>query len=324
MLHLAERDRNNCFGNGCCQTAIPGSLMRAYGINITGLGDQDDRACGSAFLVDQTSYDEQRFSGQFIYRIATFIPGCGNAVMMMDNGTMVTGRSTTCRSITHGDKKKTLLEWVIVVKPRFHIISSHIYNINLSLIGALEEKGEGCGSGFLVDETSYNQGSWNTTSFNIPVSFRWTLSYSDTFTCCDKYPFQIGQVNMLNGTTLNTRECRIFSSLGENPFLIDGCKDDDTECRKCKDGGGYCKGKLTIVDGDGVITRKFNCYHKKRTYNLSVILGVSISVGTLFLFGLSYVLYKWIKKTKEKRQRKRFFKRNGGLLLKQQEEAAHL
>ncbi|KAL8246557.1 hypothetical protein R6Q59_007773 [Mikania micrantha] len=49
--------------------------------------------------------------------------------------------------------------------------------------------------------------------------------------------------------------------------------------------------------------------------------GVSISTGVLFLVGLCYLLYKWIKKTKEKRQRKRFFKRNGGLLLKQQEEA---
>ncbi|KAL8246529.1 hypothetical protein R6Q59_007745 [Mikania micrantha] len=44
-------------------------------------------------------------------------------------------------------------------------------------------------------------------------------------------------------------------------------------------------------------------------------------MGILFLVAFSYVLYKWIKKTKEKRQRKRFFKRNGGLLLKQQQEA---
>ncbi|MFS8008467.1 putative protein kinase RLK-Pelle-WAK family [Helianthus anomalus] len=44
-------------------------------------------------------------------------------------------------------------------------------------------------------------------------------------------------------------------------------------------------------------------------------------MGVLFLVAISYVLYKVIKKTKERRQRKRFFKRNGGLLLKQQEEA---
>ncbi|KAJ0485526.1 putative protein kinase RLK-Pelle-WAK family [Helianthus annuus] len=49
--------------------------------------------------------------------------------------------------------------------------------------------------------------------------------------------------------------------------------------------------------------------------------GVSISLGVLLFVATIYALYKWIKKTKERRQRKRFFKRNGGLLLKQQEEA---
>ncbi|KAJ0485496.1 putative protein kinase RLK-Pelle-WAK family [Helianthus annuus] len=44
-------------------------------------------------------------------------------------------------------------------------------------------------------------------------------------------------------------------------------------------------------------------------------------MGVLFLIATSFVLYKFIKKAKERRQRERFFKRNGGLLLKQQEEA---
>ncbi|KAL8246563.1 hypothetical protein R6Q59_007779, partial [Mikania micrantha] len=43
-------------------------------------------------------------------------------------------------------------------------------------------------------------------------------------------------------------------------------------------------------------------------------------MGVVFLVAFSFVMYKWIKQAKEKRQRKRFFKRNGGLLLKQQEE----
>ncbi|KAM0005077.1 putative protein kinase RLK-Pelle-WAK family [Helianthus debilis subsp. tardiflorus] len=52
--------------------------------------------------------------------------------------------------------------------------------------------------------------------------------------------------------------------------------------------------------------------------------GVSISVGVLFLVATSYALYKWIKRTRDLRQRKRFFKRNGGLLLKQQEANSSL
>ncbi|KAJ0463699.1 hypothetical protein HanHA300_Chr14g0518621 [Helianthus annuus] len=54
---------------------------------------------------------------------------------------------------------------------------------------------------------------------------------------------------------------------------------------------------------------------------MELLSGVSITMGVLFLVVISYILYKVIKKTKIRRQRKRFFKRNGGLLLKQQEEA---
>ncbi|KAM0005075.1 putative protein kinase RLK-Pelle-WAK family [Helianthus debilis subsp. tardiflorus] len=44
-------------------------------------------------------------------------------------------------------------------------------------------------------------------------------------------------------------------------------------------------------------------------------------MGVFFLVTTCYALYKWIKRTKEIRQRKRFFKRNGDILLKQQQEA---
>ncbi|KAJ0463692.1 putative protein kinase RLK-Pelle-WAK family [Helianthus annuus] len=54
---------------------------------------------------------------------------------------------------------------------------------------------------------------------------------------------------------------------------------------------------------------------------MELLSGVSISMGVLFLVVISYILYKVIKKTKLRRQRKRFFKRNGGLVLKQLEEA---
>ncbi|KAJ9540206.1 hypothetical protein OSB04_026712 [Centaurea solstitialis] len=73
-------------------------------------------------------------------------------------------------------------------------------------------------------------------------------------------------------------------------------------------------------------------YHKERHMTLvpglskfprgiTTTIGISISMGVLFLAAISYALYKGIKKIKAKRRRKRFFKRNGGLLLKQQEEA---
>ncbi|KAJ0659726.1 putative wall-associated receptor kinase, galacturonan-binding domain-containing protein [Helianthus annuus] len=60
-------DSNNCFGIGCCQTTIP-HYLKSYNINITGLEEEDGGCTGSAFLVDDTSYDEGRFSDSFIGR----------------------------------------------------------------------------------------------------------------------------------------------------------------------------------------------------------------------------------------------------------------
>lgn len=51
---------NKCFGTGCCQTTIP-HYLKSYNVNITTQA-VNDKACGSAFLVDETSYVEGRFS----------------------------------------------------------------------------------------------------------------------------------------------------------------------------------------------------------------------------------------------------------------------
>ncbi|KAM0038314.1 putative wall-associated receptor kinase [Helianthus debilis subsp. tardiflorus] len=100
-------DRNTCFGIRCCHTSIPNSL-KSFSINITGL-DEEDGACGSAFLVeDKSSYEERRFSDSFIVTDSSFVPislmwtltasdpvtCCGNnfperEVMDMLNGTTV-------------------------------------------------------------------------------------------------------------------------------------------------------------------------------------------------------------------------------------------
>ncbi|XP_076890287.1 wall-associated receptor kinase-like 1 [Bidens hawaiensis] len=59
-------NRNKCFGTGCCQTTIP-RYLKSYSVNITTQA-VNDKACGPAFLVDETSYVEGRFSyGKSLY-----------------------------------------------------------------------------------------------------------------------------------------------------------------------------------------------------------------------------------------------------------------
>ncbi|KAD1982854.1 hypothetical protein E3N88_42070 [Mikania micrantha] len=263
-----------------------------------------------------------------------FEGSCGTAVLMMDDGSVVTGFSTTCRSLTLSDRKKCFGMGDCCETAIPHYLRSY----SISLIGALEEEDGGCWSAFLVDETSYDQGSWfserpfafKNNSF-VHVSLLWTL---DQVTCCYHADHEKRViVDMIDGTTVDAWECRArsysSSPLEGNLYLIDGCEyqydeeqpEHTEECRRCKDKGGYCNIE-NMYDVDHLLSgRNYTCYYPYYEKNsLGVILGVSISMGVLFLVAFSFVMYKWIKKAKEKRQRKRFFKRNGGLLLKQQEE----
>ncbi|KAK9069131.1 hypothetical protein SSX86_013247 [Deinandra increscens subsp. villosa] len=112
-----------------------------------------------------------------------------------------------------------------------------------------------------------------------------------------------------------------------NPYLSPGCQDID----ECSDPTRFpCNGKCLNTIGNYTCTCKRGYFgdgklkdgcHRKRFKVLPLYIGVSISIGTCFLIATSFVLYKWIEKTKERRQRKGFFKRNGGILLKQQQQA---
>ncbi|KAL4578115.1 hypothetical protein LXL04_014231 [Taraxacum kok-saghyz] len=87
-------------------------------------------------------------------------------------------------------------------------------------------------------------------------------------------------------------------------------------CARCQRYGGRCY--YTYFSG---LTCNYNDFdgREESSHSTGVILGISLSIGTLLLTGMSFALYKTIKKTKVKRRKQRCFKRNGGLLLKQQE-----
>ncbi|XP_023737173.1 wall-associated receptor kinase-like 8 [Lactuca sativa] len=88
-------------------------------------------------------------------------------------------------------------------------------------------------------------------------------------------------------------------------------------CDWCRRYGGFCQQNYT--EGGGWSRR---CIYRERRNTEShtgVIEGVSISMGSLLLMVIVYVLYTINRKTKAKMKTKRYFKRNGGILLKQQQ-----
>ncbi|GJR32441.1 wall-associated receptor kinase-like protein 8 [Tanacetum coccineum] len=266
-------------------------------------------------------------------------------------GSVLTGCSTTCNN------DNTTTSVIIDTNKCFGIsccqttIPRYLKSYRMNLKGLESQSGRdgGCGSAFLVHQDLYDDGRFSLESFAEEsrssygsTALLWTLSGGDKdqFTCCDSYgewnkPMSSYKVDLGNGTSLDTWRCDYDEVIG-NPYLVDGCRgtpsmvptdyEPTEECTRCQNSGGYCENH-TVYDVDGLVYQNdFICFRDdykwtERKTTLGVILGVSISMGLLFLAVITYILYKVIKKTKELRRRKKFFKRNGGLLLKQQEEA---
>ncbi|KAI3747322.1 hypothetical protein L6452_09776 [Arctium lappa] len=275
---------------------------------------------GSPFLFS-------RFHNRFI------VEGCGNA-FILDHGRVLTGCATTCRNSLVSEISSNCVGINCCQTTIPYNLKS--YSINVT---SLERQVDGddsvCGSAFLVDENSHVRSVAGNISNYVPISLLWTLTLRDSslISCCrwkDRLKVDVG-----NGNSVTSYKCPINSYFFEyegNPYIEDGCEYRGfytQECQRCRANRGYCDFDYLTYDEDGnMVTSKRNMtcnpqpldepYAKK---SVGVILGISISMGVLFLVATSYTLYKVIKKTKARRRRKRFFKRNGGLLLKQQEEA---
>ncbi|KAI7751109.1 hypothetical protein M8C21_020514, partial [Ambrosia artemisiifolia] len=205
--------------------------------------------------------------------------GCGTATLMV-NGSVVTACSTACRGVILRDGNNCFGIGCCQAK-----ISNLLNSYSIHVTG-LEEEDGGCGSAFLVDEMSYDEGRFNVKNSSfIPVTLFWTLTDSDQVTCCGDQPPEENTIDMFNGTstTVDTRRCYMLSSITKgNPYLLDGCvesehdeEDPSGECKSCKDSGGYC-GSDAIYNLDGsVFDHTITCYHYNRP-SLGVILGICL------------------------------------------------
>ncbi|KAK9062327.1 hypothetical protein SSX86_019513 [Deinandra increscens subsp. villosa] len=248
--------------------------------------------------------------------------GCGNAALM-DNESVLTGCSTNCRNDTLNDRTNCFgISCCQTTIPHYLTL----YSINMEMSGDLD--GKTCGSTFLVDD---NQGSFNRSIGFVPTSLLWILEKGDVehISCCNnlvdyKMVWDIRSVDLGNNTSIDIHKCSsTLTYIEGTPYLAYGCEYTD-ECSKCKNSGGSCD-EDAVLDVDDVVTkRNFSCM----VYTgvdipgppIRAIAGGSACLGVILVVSI-YVLYKVIKKTKNRKRRRKFFKRNGGLLLKQREEA---
>ncbi|KAK1410810.1 hypothetical protein QVD17_37350 [Tagetes erecta] len=252
--------------------------------------------------------------------------GCGNAVITGTEGVTITGCSTICNNDTFIDLNNCYGFGCCQATVPYHI---DWFNLNLTQLESQGKDGT-CGLALLVDKDSFFNGRFSLQPrdhFSAPISLLWPL---DQLTD-EKIQYFANRpectylaIHMYDRSLMGYRKCQCNISQEGNPYLPNGCRKHE-KCRDCERRGGVCSGSFRSVyeDVTSPIISEPSCDIHNLNYDdkssLGVILGVSISLGLVFLTTSMYALYKIIKKTIAKRRKQKFFRRNGGLLLKQQE-----
>ncbi|KAK1410816.1 hypothetical protein QVD17_37356 [Tagetes erecta] len=179
--------------------------------------------------------------------------GCGNAVMM-DNGSLLTGCSTTCGNDSSVSDTNNCLGVSCCQTTIPYSLKSYSTNLT-GLRGDIS-----CRSAFLVHKDSYLERRLSIADY-VPISLLWTLSDTDLakITCFDT-PTSI-LVFGSGGTSVESRKCTTSWYLEGNPYLVDGCQAriDTEECARCVDGGGLCY-YVPVYGVDDLVTRnKLRC-----------------------------------------------------------------
>ncbi|KAG6657214.1 wall-associated receptor kinase-like 10 [Carya illinoinensis] len=142
----------------------------------------------------------------------------------------------------------------------------------------------------------------NTTFYSLPIQKNMTArEYKNSTYSCHL-------LQMLRNFT--TYHCHCESGYRGNPYLLGGCGDIN-ECTD-HDFNVTCTLDTRCENTEG----SYRCVAAKNT-KLSIIIGVSTSLGVLFLIFSGWGSYKVTKKRMRIRRKEKFFKQNGGLLLQQ-------
>ncbi|PWA50469.1 protein kinase-like domain-containing protein [Artemisia annua] len=106
------------------------------------------------------------------------VEGCGNALMMYDDGSVITGCSTTCLNNTISDTNNKCIVGISCCQTTIpHYLKS--YRMNLTGLASQMGGDRACGSAFLTDKDLYEQFAVGGADSAIPTSLLWTLAGID-------------------------------------------------------------------------------------------------------------------------------------------------
>ncbi|XP_021734393.1 wall-associated receptor kinase-like 8 [Chenopodium quinoa] len=156
---------------------------------------------------------------------------------------------------------------------------------------------------FLSKDVSFFQ------KLRLPVVYDWSIIGTE-----DCKTAQAGQNYICKGNSVcldfkKGYRCQCKPGFEGNPYLHD-CKDID----ECALDRNVCKFPAYCVNTLG----SYHCISSDLSDRYKLLVGLSLTLGSILLFLVGWWLYKLIKRRQAIKQRAIYFKKNGGLLLQQQ------
>ncbi|KVI08458.1 Wall-associated receptor kinase galacturonan-binding domain-containing protein [Cynara cardunculus var. scolymus] len=180
------------------------------------------------------------------------VQGCGNAVIL-DEGSVVTGCSTTCRD----DFVSENISNCVGINCCQTIVPYNLKSYSLNLTSLERQVGGDavCGWAFLMDENSQVRSLAKNIS-HVPISLLWTLTDSDFYLidCC--YTIDNVKVDVGNGKSVMSFKCRSFPGYYEGNYYIGNGCDVSPELQKCRSNGGSYYSNNTEYNEDGLVSNR--------------------------------------------------------------------
>ncbi|KAG2711414.1 hypothetical protein I3760_04G076000 [Carya illinoinensis] len=206
-------------------------------------------------------------------------------------------------------------------------VPSHLHAFSTVIEPKNNGRSDECNYAFLVDR------NWFETKFtkpnptiSVPVVLEWGLDNASLYSLPTvknsnltaileddgsmAYACSRPQITRMGDSSAPRCQCR--DGYRGNPYLLRGCRDID-ECASAH--LNRCAYEERCENTEGYYRCVPSNYKSKKPF---IIIGVSTSLGVLFLIFGGWWSYKVIKKRKRVKRKEKFFKQNGGLLLEKQ------
>ncbi|XP_024964537.1 wall-associated receptor kinase-like 1 [Cynara cardunculus var. scolymus] len=244
-------------------------------INVPMIADRHNPVLNSSTILNTNHGDSPFLFCKLHNKLV--VEGCGNAVIMQD-GSIVSGCSSTCRNDTVSDINKCFGTGCCQTRIPHYLES---FTLNLT---CLESQGgyEVCRSALLMDDSlvigkNFSLGSIPGNGASVPIGFLWTLTDRDYHELNGCSVHKSVRLTVGKESRVKSHKCKCGVGRYGNPYLEGGCEVPEN-CKGCEVNGGRCIYQITSTDGNEYTA--FNCLTGTISGSNKISFGVVL--GNLF------------------------------------------